>query len=463
MENLFSLLRDGTISVTHELIDELLESVDTLRAMVDDVGASEEFDIHAEVDALQSFYHEGNSSSVSSVLPEKQGGQEKRSVITFDVSWEELCEEKARGKFLYAVKLNPKRDILAQGKTLADFLQNIESLGQVVGSSHDISRLSDLDDSNLSIDFIFSTLLDSELVSLGLEIPDDYITIFDLESYPKNCMPLPTGEQKRTSVADTTGDRDTTPKIQPEEKSGRGAPLMDGMVELVGELVLCMNRLREFSTPLIKQAPDLIAAIDDAESVTTAIQEKITRLSLQPVSVIFSKYHRFVRDLSRSLNKEISFQMHGQDVVLNKSVVDSLSDPLIHLFRNAVDHGIEPPEEREKKGKNRQGKIIMSVHYECDRVCLEIKDDGAGIDIQKVGRKAAEKGFITPEQLESMSKKELVNLITRPGFSTMEKVSLVSGRGVGLDIVMNNIKHLGGTLDIDSAPGVGTTIILSCP
>ena len=463
MENLFSLLRDGTISVTHELIDELLAGVDTLRAMVEDIGASEEFDIHSEVDALQSFYHEGISSSVSSVIPEEQGGQEKRSMITFDVSWEELCEQKARGKFLYAVNLNPKRDILAQGKTLAEFLQNIESLGQVIGSSRDISRIADLDDSELSIDFIFSTLLDTELVSLGLEIPDDYITIFDLESYPKDRMPLPTKEQKRTSVSDTTDGRDTTQKIQPEEKSGSGAPLVDGMVELVGELMPCMKRLREISTPLIKQNPNLINAIDDVERVTSAIQEKITRLSLQPVSVIFTRYHRFVRDLSRSLDKEISFKMNGEDVVLNKSVVDSLSDPLIHLFRNAVDHGIEPPEEREKKGKNRKGKIIMTVHYECDRVCFEIKDDGAGIDTQKVGRKAAEKGFITPEQLESMSKKDLLNLITRPGFSTMEKVSLVSGRGVGLDIVITNIKHLGGTLDIDSAPGVGTTITLSCP
>lgn len=464
MENLFSLLRNGKISVTHELIDELLAGVDALWAMVDDVGASEEFDIHCEVDALQRFYHEGINSSVTTALPKEQGCQEKRGEITFEVSWEELCELKARGKFLYAVKLNPKRDILAKGKTLADFLQNIDSLGQVVGSSRDISRIADLDDNDLSIDFIFSTLLDPELVSLGLEIPDDYITIFDLESYPKDRMPVPTGEKKRASSADTTGARDkTTQKIQPEERPGSGVSLVNGMAELVGELVLGMNRLREISAPLIKQAPDLITAIEDVDRVTAAIQEKITRLSLQPVSVIFTRYHRFVRDLSRSLDKEISFEMHGEDVALDKSVVESLSDPLIHLFRNAVDHGIEPPDEREKKGKSRQGKIIMNVLRECDRVCLEIKDDGAGIDTQKVGRKAAEKGFITPEQLDSMSEKDLVNLITRPGFSTMEKVSLVSGRGVGLDIVVTNMKHLGGTLDIDSAPGVGTTIILILP
>ncbi len=187
------------------------------------------------------------------------------------------------------------------------------------------------------------------------------------------------------------------------------------------------------------------------------------KLRMQPVKRIFSKFPRIVRDLAKKVGKKINLILEGEDTEIDRSILNQLEDPLIHLVRNAIDHGIEPPEERIAKGKPEYGTIILSALQEGDRIIVSIEDDGRGIDPEKIKRKAIEKGLITPEQAEQMSDKEAFELIFMPGFSTVDEVSDLSGRGVGMDVVANVIHSLRGVIEVESEPDKGTKITMKLP
>ncbi|MBF0378037.1 MAG: chemotaxis protein CheW [Desulfamplus sp.] len=254
-----------------------------------------------------------------------------------------------------------------------------------------------------------------------------------------------------------------TNTIQTEEKIKVGVNFLNDLVNLAGEMVLGRNQLNQIAMPLIKDTPGLNFAIQHISRITTEMQEKIMQMRMQPVSIIFGKFQRIVRDLAKQLDKEIRLVTHGEDVELDKSIIEALSDPLTHLIRNSVDHGIEEPDYREKSGKPRQGTIQLKAYHQAGHVYIDIIDDGGGINCKLVGEKAVEKEIITKEQMNEMGDKELMMLIFKPGFSTAKQISAVSGRGVGMDVVMTNIKQLGGTVDINSTLYEGTTISLVLP
>ena len=251
--------------------------------------------------------------------------------------------------------------------------------------------------------------------------------------------------------------------IQAEEKIRVGVNFLNDLVNLAGELVLGRNQLMQVSLPLSKDTPGLNPVLQHVSRITTEMQEKIMRMRMQPISTIFDKFHRVIRDLAKNLDKEIKLSISGGEVELDKTIIESLSDPLTHLIRNSVDHGIELPEEREKAGKIRQGTIFLKAFHQAGHVHIEIADDGGGIDSEKVGQKAIENQIITQDDLSSMSEKDILKLILAPGFSTAQKVTSVSGRGVGMDVVLTNIKQLSGTIDIDTEIGKGTTMRLELP
>ena len=252
-------------------------------------------------------------------------------------------------------------------------------------------------------------------------------------------------------------------QIQAEEKIRVGVNFLNDLVNLAGELVLGRNQLMQVSLPLIKNTPRLNPVLQHISRITTEMQEKIMQMRMQPISTIFDKFNRVVRDLAKNLSKEIKLDIIGGDVELDKTIIEALSDPLTHLIRNSVDHGVELPDEREKSGKIRQGTIILKAFHQAGHVHIEIIDDGKGIDVKQVGKKAIEKSIITEDDLSSMSKKDVLKLILAPGFSTAEKVTSVSGRGVGMDVVLTNIKQLNGTIDIDTNIGKGTIMRLELP
>ncbi len=237
--------------------------------------------------------------------------------------------------------------------------------------------------------------------------------------------------------------------------------LLDKLMNLAGELVLSRNRLVQISN--IINDPEVISATQRLSLVTTELQEEIMKTRMQPIGTVFNKFPRIVRDLARMADKKIKLNIEGADTELDRSIIEAIKDPLTHIIRNSVDHGIEPLEDRVKAGKPAVGHILLKAYHEGGQVIIEIKDDGAGIDIEKVKKKAIEKGIITEPELLNLSDREAIELIFKPGFSTAEKVTNISGRGVGMDVVKTNIEKLGGSIDIQSIKGKGTTIRMKIP
>ncbi|MFQ3276196.1 MAG: two-component system chemotaxis sensor kinase CheA, partial [Colwellia sp.] len=236
---------------------------------------------------------------------------------------------------------------------------------------------------------------------------------------------------------------------------------LDQIMNMVGELVLVRNRLT--SLGLVSDDEDLNKAVTNLDAVTTDLQGAVMQTRMQPIKKVFGRFPRVVRDLARSLNKEISLILEGEETDLDKNLVEALADPLVHLVRNSVDHGIETSDVREALGKSREGTVLLSASQEGDHILLTIKDDGAGMDAEKLKNIAIERGVLDAESAARMSDKEAFSLIFAPGFSTKTEISEVSGRGVGMDVVKTKITQLNGTVDIDSELGVGTVLEIKVP
>ncbi len=237
--------------------------------------------------------------------------------------------------------------------------------------------------------------------------------------------------------------------------------LLDKLMNLVGELVLARNQILQCSRST--QDASLIAASQRLNLITTELQEGVMKTRMQPIQNAWAKLPRVVRDLSAICKKKVQVKMEGADTELDKTILEAIRDPLTHIVRNSVDHGIETPEVRESRGKSVEGTLLLRAFHEGGQVNIEISDDGGGINLARVKEKAIGQGMITADQAASMSERELMNLILLPGFSTAEKVTNVSGRGVGMDVVKTNVEKIGGTLDIHSIYGQGTTLRIKIP
>jgi two-component system, chemotaxis family, sensor kinase CheA len=237
--------------------------------------------------------------------------------------------------------------------------------------------------------------------------------------------------------------------------------LLDKLMNLVGELVLARNQILQFSNAT--EEAGIVAPSQRLNLITTELQEGVMKTRMQPIGNIWSKFPRTVRDVASSCAKQVRIEMEGKETELDKTIIEAIKDPLTHIVRNSVDHGIETPAERIAAGKSAEGRLLLRAYHEGGQVNIEISDDGAGLDLQKIRRKAVEKAVVTAEQAAKMTDREVANLIFLPGFSTAEKVTNVSGRGVGMDVVKTNIDKIGGTVDLHTKHGAGTTVRMKIP
>ncbi|MBS0171677.1 MAG: chemotaxis protein CheA [Nitrospira sp.] len=244
---------------------------------------------------------------------------------------------------------------------------------------------------------------------------------------------------------------------------------LDSVMNLVGELVLGRNRLIKIGTQLEQQHESdpqvrvLSETLAQLNLVTTDLQLAVMKTRMLPIKKVFAKLPRMVRDLSQKLNKQVRLEMHGEETELDKSVADEIGDPLVHLVRNAIDHGIETPADRQAKGKTGEGLLTIAASQEGNSIVIRINDDGRGIQVEKIKAKALSKGLVSEAELATMEHREVLNLIFLPGFSTAEQVTDVSGRGVGMDVVRTNIRKINGSVDLESEPGKGSQIIIKLP
>ncbi|GAB6136825.1 chemotaxis protein CheA [Halanaerobaculum tunisiense] len=258
-----------------------------------------------------------------------------------------------------------------------------------------------------------------------------------------------------------TDNPDLSKRLKSNSKIKVDVEKLDSLMNLVAELVI--KRMQVESVGENYDLDELNKKLKPLSKVTTELQDAVMEMRMVPISQVFNRFPRLVRDLSQELDKDINLVIEGEETELDRTIIDEIGDPLVHMIRNAIDHGIEEPEEREQAGKPREGLVRLSAFHEGNNVVIQIEDDGAGIDPEVIKEKALEKGVVDQAELDVMSDQEIINLIFAAGFSTAQEVSDVSGRGVGMDIVRNKIESLNGSVKIDSKLGEGSTFTIKLP
>lgn len=406
-ESLLDLLRDGTFKINSNLIDVLLESFDVCIEMMKFLEANNSEstkDYGAILSKLQECIKTGGITNNSFVRPDDLNIKRGNKI----------------NSQLFSPESNPSIENKRTEEVKVDVLPNLNVIKENIIEKNIIeAKMENKTPENKASEMLASS--ESEMTDNALS--------------------------KSANVADSV----VRVNVQ----------LLDKIMNVVGELVLNRNQILQYANQL--DTPELNRLSQQLNIITSELQGDIMTTRMQPVGSVLSKFERIVRDLARNQGKKIKLEIIGKETELDKTLLEAIRDPLTHLIRNSVDHGIESPEIRRSRGKNDEGKIVIRSFHEGGQVSIEIKDDGNGIDAQKVLNKAIQKGIVTAEQGKTMSTKQIQNIIFMPGFSTAEQVTNISGRGVGMDVVKSNIEKIGGTVDITSNLGEGTTFKLKIP
>ena len=468
LETLLDEMRSGKRQVTRDAVDVLLLAVDSLRSMLDAARSGTDFDAQAVADVhhkLEEQLHQGAAApdsvsaaaSVSSVEAPAASGQ-------------------------WHIEFTPELHLFATGNDPVRILRELERLGPC-STEVDVSRMPDygiydpetcysswritLDGSveEAAIREVFEWVEDDARITIVRETPEAATAV---ESVASGLSAVPAAEDRRQ------GDRRQNDRRQGERRDGEGATAapassirvdiakVDSLINLVGELVITQSMLGQFdddSTPV--NFAKLREGLAQLERNTRELQESVMRIRMLPISFSFNRFPRLVRDLSSKLGKEVELKIIGEQTELDKTVLEKIGDPLVHLVRNSLDHGIETPELRAAAGKPSYGTLTLAARHEGGNIVIEIVDDGAGINTDILLAKARERGIVGAD--ETPTDEAIRDLIFHPGFSTAKEVSDVSGRGVGMDVVRRNIKELGGLIELESTVGVGTTIRIRLP
>ncbi len=500
MENVLGLIREREMVPNPDIINILLLSSDALRSLLGNIGSSNTVDISGHLDALASITAGFLSDSEEKELSDQVDIAFPDGRAVFTIARYDISNARKKGLFIYLVEHDLIHDIHKKDETPLGLLKRIQDSGIILDCKIDIQAVGLLDSDTISnrIPFLilFATILDPDMINALFDLDEEKVfelmpdmSVRPIEEY-RTADVMITDEQKwgpstetpellepeasvdaslgafESPFADQKVEEDrkhkTMPGVMGTETSLRvSVGLLDSLMNLAGELVLGRNQLLQAIT--LKDFRTIEASSQHLDLITSEIQEAIMLTRMQPIGNVLNKFPRVVRDLARDLKKEVRLTIDGEGVELDKTILEAINDPLTHLVRNAVDHGIEKPEERRKAGKDVIGHILLRAYHEAGQVNIEIRDDGKGIVPLNVVSLALEKGLITETQTMTMSDKEKINLIFLPGFSTAEAVSDVSGRGVGMDVVKTNLDKLGGVVEIDSTPGKGTTINIKLP
>jgi len=491
-ENIFDLLRNGQRSVNAELMDTILSALDTVNDMFALVQSREPL-IAADPALLAELHRlsqpEGDevaapAPEISAPEPEPVviAPQETSSDATDDMSedeFERLLDELHGGGSPSSVpasaQTEPVNDITTDSDDISDdefesLLDELHGQGAFSADVNNPTSATSASSDEIN-DAEFESLLD-ELHGKGnapkiTEAPAASVAV---PSTPTPAAKAP-AEKPSAKAPTATPAKAAKPAAskkpaQPSTPQGEttvrvDTKRLDKIMNMVGELVLVRNRLT--SLGLTSDDEDLTKAVSNLDAVTTDLQGAVMKTRMQPIKKVFGRFPRVVRDLARSLNKDIKLVLEGEETDLDKNLVEALADPLVHLVRNSVDHGVEEPDVRESMGKPRQGTVVLSASQEGDHILLTIKDDGAGMNAEKLKEIAIERGVLDAEAAARMPDKEAFSLIFAPGFSTKTEISEVSGRGVGMDVVKTKITQLNGTVDIDSEMGIGTVLEIKVP
>lgn len=504
MENVFSEVRNGNIKVKPEMIDVLFQCLDALEEYTDNIQSTADEGTNDNDALIKQLNDILNGGSVSSAKAEEAQAPEAAatSVSESGAKWDEIAlddsqiavikEAQKQGKKVYGINVQIQESCILKAARAFLVFKAVEELAEIIISE---PSAQDVEDEKFDRDFTLIILSDGELdavikaaesVSEIEKVTGAPIVLENNKHYNKSEEAEVHEAAPETAETETPEPAAATPSVpaaasapataKPDAKKQAPAkPVvnrtvrvdiekLDSLMNLVSELIIAKNSLVSVSS---QEQTNVNSAFNEQieylEQVTTNLHESVMKVRMVPIESVVNKFPRMIRDLSKKLDKKMELYMTGEETELDRTVVDEIGDPLMHLLRNSADHGLESAEVRAQRGKPAVGSIFLDAYQDGNNVVIEVRDDGNGIDTEAVRNKAIERGTITPEQAANMTDKDIINLLFLPSFSTAKKVTDVSGRGVGLDVVRSKIESLSGEVEVKSKLGVGSTWTIRLP
>lgn len=467
MENVLDAIRNGKIAVTPELLDVIFRAVDDLEAMV--VSISEGGDGKRDV------------TEVVAQLKQIEKGEAvvaQKSTPTYEQTYDEfeytiLKQSAEQGFHSYEVTIKLRSDCLLKAARVFMIFEVIEQIGEVIKSVPTVEMLEAEQFDDQFVVTVVTKVSQDELQKRIMKVSEvEEVNVQSVDLHrpvaQENAQEKPVEQKEELKTVEQVvekkqeGQEEKTASKQVSNKTIRvNIERLDILMNLFEELVIDRGRLEQISREL--NNPELHETVERMSRISGDLQNIILNMRMVPVETVFNRFPRMVRQLARDLGKKINLEIIGAETELDRTVIDEIGDPLVHLLRNAIDHGIETPDVRRAKGKLEEGTVKLKAYHSGNHVFIEIEDDGAGISREKVLKKAISKGIISEQNAANLTDKQVYELIFASGFSTADKVSDISGRGVGLDVVKSTIESLGGSVSIDSEEGVGSVFSIQLP
>ena len=491
-EDTLDLVRNNQIEVSTELVDLVFDCFDGLEQMVEDIADTDatEFEIGNLVEKLEEHIKKGDSKKEEKKedeKPEEKPEDKNKPALNLDEKTEgQILDQLNSGK--NAFKLNITLDKECKMKSIRSFLllKKLRDIGDITYSNPDIKKIEDGEfDSGFELVFLTDgtgeavqnevnsvSEIDTKIIK-PITIEEDKLSLKDplKEKEPpseeKNKLEETKKDDKKEESKKEENKNPTKKKDMKKPSKKRSQSIrvdmdqLDDFMNLIGELVISKGRLGQIS--LDHKIDELQETVNTFDRLTTELQDKIMNIRMIPMSHIFNRFPRMIRDISKSSGKKVNLNIEGEGIELDRTVLDEIGDPLVHLLRNSVDHGIESPEERKAKGKPEKGEVDLIADRKRNHVLIEVRDDGKGIDPDVMRKTAVKKGLRTQEEVDRLSDQEALNLLWLPGLSSAEKITNVSGRGVGMDVVKSTIEKLNGAVEFTSEKDRGSIFSLKLP
>ena len=488
MENVFSEVRNDKMKVTSDLVDVLFQCLDALETYLDNIinTQDEGTDDNAAIIKMLNDFLNGGSASAAPAAPAQtaapaaasaSGGGNFANVVFADFEQHAISEATAKNLNVYGIHVQVDPGCILKAARAFLVFKSVEEVGEIIKSN---PSAQDIEDERFDFEFdIFVISAESLEKVTGViknvsEIKDaigEKIVLSAPEASSEDNKPSETVVETKPAIA-----QPSKPAAAQGQAPQKGKPVvnrsvrvdidkLDSLMNLVSELIIAKNGLVSASATSDNKENNrsMREQIEYLERVTTNLHESVMNVRMVPIETVVSRFPRMIRDLSKKLNKKMELYMTGEETELDRTVIDEIGDPLMHLLRNSADHGLESSEERIARGKDETGTIFLNAYQDGNNVVIEVGDDGNGIDVEKVKNKAIDRGTITAEQASMMTDKEIIDLLFMPSFSTAEKISDVSGRGVGLDVVKSKIETLGGDVECKTVLGEGSTFTIRLP
>jgi len=490
MENVFSEIRNGTLKVSANMIDTLFQCLDALEEYTNNIQESADEgtnDNQPLIEMLNSFLKGSNAPAKEEKKEAPAATEaEKKAAADGEEKWKEIVltddqkhvfrTAKEQGKNTYGMTVYIQENCLLKAARAFLVYKAVEERAEIIVCN---PSAQDIEDEKFDLDFSMIVVTDTsldEILHAARNVSEiDKVVGSELELKDDEAS----GEEETAVSTETAAERkpaQQTASAVPakNDKKPAGKPVvnrtvrvdiekLDVLMNLVSELIIAKNSLVSASSVEGVNSTTFNEQIEYLESVTTNLHESVMKVRMVPIESVVCKFPRMIRDLSKKLDKKMELYMSGEETELDRTVVDEIGDPLMHLLRNSADHGLESAEVRAERGKPEVGSIFLDAYQDGNNVVIEVRDDGNGIDVENVKKTAIERGVITPEQGDNMSEKDIINLLFHAGFSTSKKITDVSGRGVGLDVVKSKIESLSGEVEVKSKLGEGSTWIIRLP